>query len=108
MKRLLIILGLFITTLCFSQGSVFQIEEIYHGKNYREMKKLRKRFDKAAIYKEFFYYDGWYMELEEDDKEEYYKRFGIKFYCIPRQKRDKIELMVVFYDTIWNDNSECF
>ena len=98
MKKIALTIGLIVSVTMFSQNSIFQIEELYHGSKYREMKRLQKRFDKAFIYKEFFYYDGWYMVLEESDREEYYKRFGIKFRCIPKRKLKKIELFMVFYD----------
>ncbi len=108
MKATIVILFLSVT-LSYSQDLVydngedsnelFEIANMYCSKNYRDMKQIRKRFEHAGYYREFFYYDGWYMELEEEDEIEYYKLLGITFYCIPKRKLERVQMFLLFNDT---------
>ena len=86
-------------------SQVFEITEIYTCKTEREIKRIEKRFDRAVIGKDYYGERGnYYMALEEGDTDEYYERLGIKFYCIPKRKRVKVQLTVLFYDeNEWDD-----
>ena len=108
MKKILFILGIFLVINLNSQ--VFEITDVYFCKKEREIKRIQKRFDRAVIGKDYFGEPGnYYMELEEDDIYEYYKLFKFKIYCIPKKKRKKIQLIMLFYDEgDWSDEQKLF
>lgn len=92
MKKLIILIGLFVSLICFSQD----FELFYHGKKYREVKRVREKFDRSGYYRGIFFANGWYVKLEIDDMDKYNKIFWIKFYRIPIRKRKNVELIPVF------------
>lgn len=110
MKKLFIILGLVYFTNIYTQ-SLFMPTDFYICDKKHEAKRIIKRFDKAVIGRDYVK-DGdgkYYIELEEDDINEYYERFGIKFHCIPKRKREKIVLLMLINDDgEWNDEETYF
>ena len=105
--RTLILLGLFLTMSL--QAQVFEITDVYICEKEREIKRIQRRFDRAVIARDYFGEpENFYMALDDDDTLEYYKRLGIKFYCIPKRKRDKVTLIMLFYEEGEWDNEEVF
>lgn len=91
MRRLFCII-LFSLFLSFELGAQFQEEiKILTFQHKFEAKRVQRRFNRAVIYKEIVvskWSDGEkviYIEIEDDDYDEYYKRFGLKRMCVPKR-----------------------
>jgi hypothetical protein len=98
MKKIIILITLnFFIIKAFNQVGIYDPIEFYICENRTEAKRIIKRFDKAIIGKDLIITnDFYYIELEENDINEYFIFLGIKFYCIPKLKRKKIQTIEMF------------
>lgn len=97
MKKItIILLSLYLSVNAFSQDDFFNYSLFYTVKKEYKAKKLQKRFDKAAIYRDYFYQDGYfYMELDESDYNDNFEFFNIEINVIKKRHKKRIETLIM-------------
>lgn len=104
MKKALVIIGLLISFISYSQ-SLFIPTDFYVCNKKREAKRIIKRFEKAGIFKDYAFQENqYYIELDEFDIDDYFIRFKNRKLCIPEKKRNNILTINMYNDDgTWND-----